>query len=106
MPVSSQITKAFVVLLGLVHWWDSAGLKITKQAPKGHLMSIVIFPLEKVSDMSSSANIGCPSLGGLHDAIVHFDGEEDGLVLALSLFRCRFDFCFDLITLDGFLLHS
>jgi hypothetical protein len=51
--------------------------------------------------MSSPANIGCPCLGGLHDDIVQFNGEENELFLTLFLFKCRFDFRFDPITLDG-----
>ncbi len=97
------VGDTLVVLLGPAHWWDGAGLKITKQALKGHLIGIVIFPLEKVSDMSSPANIGCPRIGCILDGFIQRDGEEGRLSLVLFLFQRFIDFILYPRTVNGML---
>ena len=70
------IGNTFVVPLGLAHWWDGASLKITNQAPKGHLIGIVLFPLGKVPNVPLSSNSGCPRIGCILDGFIQRDGEE------------------------------
>ena len=91
------------MLLGLVHWWDGAGLKITKQAPKGHLIGIVLFPLGKVPNVPLSANSGCPRVGCILDGFIQRDGEEGRLSLVLFLFQRLVDFILYPRTVNGML---
>ena len=88
----ARVGNTFVVLLGLAHRWNGAGLKITKQAPKGYLIGIVLFPLGKVPNVPLSSNIGCPRIGCILDGFIQRDGEEGRLSLVLFLFQRLFDF--------------
>ena len=99
----ARVGKTLVVILGLAHWWDGAGLKITKQALKGHLIGIVLFPLGKVPNVPLSANSGCPRIGCILDGFIQRDGEEGRLSLVLFLFQRLFDFILYPRTVNGML---
>src|SRR6266536_2577475 len=99
----ARVGDTLVVPLGLTQWWDGAGLKITKQALKGHLIGIVLFPLGKVPNVPLSSNSGCPRVGCILDGFIQRDGEEGRLSLVLFLFQRLFDFILYPRTVNGML---
>ncbi len=99
----ARVGNTLVVLLGLAHGWNCVGLKITKQAPKGHLIGIVLFPLGKVPNVPLSSNSGCPRIGCILDGFIQRDGEESRLSLVLFLFQRLFDFILYPRTVNGML---
>src|SRR5256885_596020 len=98
-----SVGKELCVLLDDFYWWDATGLKITQQALKSSLIGIVLFPPDKVSDMSFLADSSCPCFGCLHNDLIQFEGEEHWLALCLLLFQGLVDFVFNPGTFDGIL---
>src|SRR5712691_8295639 len=99
----APVGKGLCVLLDRSYWWDAPGLKITQQALQSSLIGIVLFPLDKVSNMSLLTNSSCPCFGCLHNGLIQFDGEEHRLALLLLLLQGLIDLVFDPGTFDGML---